>query len=232
MEATPFRFIVSQKRGNTSALVLFMIVFTIMMIVMIDYLGKIEMSESAELTVITMVVFGQFLLFLPLLLDMSRGEASITLGSDQLTIELDKPEMLLSFTKLHVPFTAINSYDLAVEGNAGLVIRLEEGKQNFNLHAINKDQDKFMREIGQVIEAIEQYNNGADATQQIPFKSVYASPGMRIVAALYLIVILLYGIVLFTQANAELTYQAIFFIGIGLPFLWQVGRRLRRDVFD
>lgn len=227
METLRFRFIVSQKRGNISAVVLFMALFTVIMLVMMDYLGKKELTESAELAVISIVVFGQLLIFLPALMDMSRGVAIITLNKDQLIIKLDKPKMLLSFTELHVPFTTISSYDRAVEGNAGLVIRLKASKQSFNLHATDNNQEKFVAEIDQIIESIEQYNKSADIAKQVPFKSVYSSQGMRIVAVIYLIMIFLFGIVLFTQPQAELTYQALFFIGIGLPFLWQVGRRMR-----
>lgn len=227
MEATHFRFIVSQKRGNISAVVWFIAIFTVVIIVMVDYLGKEELSEPAELIVISVVVFVQFLIFLPVLMDMSRGEATIALNRDFLTIKLDTPKMLLNFTELHVPFSKIKSYDLATEGNAGLVLRLKEGKKSFNLHAADKDQEKYVQEIDHIIKTIEQFNESADATQQIAFKSVYSSKGMKIVAAIYLLMILLFGVVLFTQSHAKLTYQALFFIGIGLPFLWQVVRRLR-----
>ncbi|MDW3193479.1 MAG: hypothetical protein R8G66_13985 [Cytophagales bacterium] len=59
MEAAQYRFIVSQKKGNVKAVALFMVVFTIVMLVMVDYLGKRDLGESAELTVISIVVFGQ-----------------------------------------------------------------------------------------------------------------------------------------------------------------------------
>lgn len=229
MEAAQFRFIVSQKQGNIKAVALFMIVFTVVMLVMVDYLGKRNLGESAELTVISVVVFGQFLVLLPVLLGISRGESTVSLATDHLVVKLEKPIILLSFTELHVPFRTIKSYDLAVEGNSGLVIRLEEGKQSFNLHGINKDQEKFVAEVGQIIQAIEAYNAKVDEAHQVPFKSVYTSNGMRLVAALYLLIILIFGAVLFTQPQAELTYQAIFYLAIGIPFLWRVGKGLRKD---
>ncbi|MDW3193478.1 MAG: hypothetical protein R8G66_13980 [Cytophagales bacterium] len=164
---------------------------------------------------------------LPALLGISRGEASISLTKDHLVIKLDKPKMLLSFTELQVPFGTIKSYDLAVEGNSGLVIRLEEGKQSFNLHEI-KGQETFAADVDQILQTIECYNANRDEVHQIPYRSVYASGGMRLVAGIYLLVVLIFGVVLFTQPQAELTYQAIFYLAIGIPFLWLVVRGVRK----
>lgn len=228
MEPTQLRFIVSQKRGNIKAVALFMLVFTIVMLVMVDYLAKRELEESAELTVITVVVFGQFIAFLPALLRMSRGEASIALGGGFLVVKLDRPKMLMSFTEMNVPFEMIKSYDMATEGNPGLVIRLEQAKQSFNLHVIDKDQELFDRQVNKIIKAFEQYNESKNEGEVVAFKSVYTSSGMRVVAVIYLLTILIFGAVLFTQPHVEISYQAIFFSAIGLPFLWEVGRRLRK----